>query len=97
MKQLSDFKPFQRVVLPGVGDLDCAGLILIVGPNSSGKTQLLQDIYQTLSGEARRLVVAQDLEINRPEALDAFVDVLEREGFLTKIVDNNGAVQLRPT
>ena len=31
MKRLSDFKPLRRVTLPGLGDLECSGLIVVVG------------------------------------------------------------------
>ena len=55
---VEDFKPLDRVALPDIGDIRCSGLIVVVGPNSSGKSQLLQDIYLRLSGEPRALVVA---------------------------------------
>ena len=96
MKQLSDFKPFQRVVLPGLGDLDCAGLILIVGPNSSGKTQLLQDLYRRLCGDPRNLVVATNVELRRPEQLEPFLECLEQEGYVAKITDESGNQHIRP-
>src|SRR5438876_786678 len=82
MKQLSDFKPFQRVVLPGLGDLDCAGLILIVGPNYSGNTQLLQDLYRRLCGDPRNLVVATNVELRMPEQLEPFLECLEQEVYV---------------
>lgn len=96
MQQLSDFKPFQRVVLPGLGELDCSGLILVVGPNSSGKTQLLQDLYRRLAGEPRTLVVATSVELRKPDDLNAFLACLEREGYVTKFTDDSGNEQLRP-
>ena len=53
-----DFKPLESFELPGIGSVQCDGLTVIVGPNSSGKSQLLQDIYLRLCGEPRALVVA---------------------------------------
>lgn len=95
MKQLSDFKPLRRVTLPGVGDLECSGLVVLVGPNSSGKSQLLQDVYRRISGEPRHLVVASDIQIEKPP-LDPFLRCLEEEGYFTTIEDESGAKQMRP-
>lgn len=95
MNRLSDFKPLRRVVLPGVGDLACSGLVVLVGPNSSGKSQLLQDIYRRMSGEARQLVVADDVQIEKPP-LDPFLRCLEDEGYFSTTEDDSGAKHLRP-
>lgn len=66
MDQLSDFKPLAKVTLPNIGDIPCSGLTLIVGPNSSGKSQFLRDLYSRLCGEPRELVVALAVGINKP-------------------------------
>jgi AAA domain, putative AbiEii toxin, Type IV TA system len=94
--QLSDFKPLERVVLPDVGDLRCSGLIMVVGPNSSGKSQLLQDIHQRLCGEPRALVVASGLEIRKPPEYGPFAKWLEELGYFETITDENGNPQWRP-
>ena len=73
MEKLSDFKPLGKVLLPGLGELNTAGLIVIVGPNSSGKSQFLQDIYRRLAGEPRKLVVAQEIHIEKPQ-YDPFIE-----------------------
>lgn len=88
MEKLSDFKPLKRVVLPGMGELSCAGLTVIVGPNSSGKSQLLRDIKGKVVGEARDLVVASDIEIEAPE-LESFIKCLKAEGHLFSYFDDN--------
>jgi hypothetical protein len=95
MKKLSDFKPLRQVTLPGLGDLECSGLIVLVGPNSSGKSQLLQDIYGRISGAPRRLVVASDVKIEKPP-LDPFLRCLEDEGYFTTFEDESGVKHLRP-
>lgn len=96
MDQLSDFKPLDGVALPDIGDLQCSGLILVVGPNSSGKSQLLQDIYQRLSGEPRGLVVATDVRVNKPQEFEPFARWLESQGYFETFVDDNGVSQWRP-
>ena len=77
---LTDFKPLGKITLSGVDDLRCTGLTLIVGPNSSGKTQLLKDIGGRLSGEPRHLVVAQAIELD-PLDVDELIKALVEEGY----------------
>src|SRR5712692_10408162 len=95
MEKLSDFKPLERVELPNLGELDCSGLILLVGPNSSGKTQLLHDLYQRIKGEPRKLVVAREIKLRKPE-FEPFLSSLVRDGYLTEFDDGSGT-KLRPT
>ena len=95
MEKLSDFKPLKRVVLPGLGELNCTGLTVFVGPNSSGKTQLLRDIKGKVAGEARDLVVATELEVEVPE-LDPFIKCLKAEGYITSFFDDNDQEQYVP-
>jgi hypothetical protein len=95
MRNLSDFKPLRRVVLPELGDLACSGLVILVGPNSSGKSQLLQDIYKRLSGEPRQLVVATEIQIEKPP-LEPFLRCLEDEGYFSTVEDESGNKHFRP-
>src|SRR5436309_14300781 len=95
MERLSDFKPLGQVEIPDLGDLQCSGLIVLVGPNSSGKSQLLQDLYKRLVGEPRELVVASETQIEKPP-LDDLLRCLEDEGYFSTIVDDAGATQMRP-
>jgi hypothetical protein len=95
MDAMDYFKPLERVVLPELGDLNCSGLVLIVGPNSAGKSQLLQDIYQRICGEPRALVVASDIRVHKPE-YQPFMTYLEKEGYFETVVDENGNAQWKP-
>ena len=92
MDKLIDFKPIRRLTLPSLGELRCAGLIVIVGPNSSGKTQFLKDIKEKLCGEPRTLVVAEELEINKPDH-DWFLKCLKKEGHIYSTWDANDQEQ----
>lgn len=96
MEHLSDFKPLERVALPEIGDLRCSGLILVVGPNSSGKSQFLQDLYLRLCGQPRALVVSTDIRIRKPENYESFIQCLESEGYFETIVDDSGNQQWIP-
>ena len=95
MKQLNDFKPLQEVLLPDLGAIDSAGLIDVIGPNSSGKTQLLRDLEQRLAGTPRNLVVAERISIQKPE-LKPLLDCLEAEGYVKRTTDGNMRTTLRP-
>lgn len=95
MDSLTEYKPLERVTLPVLGEVQCSGLILVVGPNSSGKSQLLQDLYQRICGEPRKLVVATDVEIRRAD-YQPFIGYLEQEGYFETYEDENGAPQWRP-
>jgi predicted ATPase len=88
MDRLSDFKPLGRVTIPETGDLQCSGLIVLVGPNSSGKSLLLQDLYLRLAGEPRDLVVAKEVHIDKPP-LEPFLKCLESEGYLSAWTDDS--------
>ena len=95
MQKLSEFKPLKRLALPDLGELDCSGLVLVVGPNSSGKSQLLHDVYRRLCGEPRKLVVAEDVLIEKPP-LEPFLKCLENEGYFLTLEDESGNKKLRP-
>lgn len=96
MEKLSDFKPLHRVALPGLENLRCSGLIVIVGPNSSGKTQLLRDITQKVSGEPRELIVATAVDIEPPDH-DLFMKCLKNEGYIYSTWNDNDEEQFVPT
>ena len=75
--------------------LECSGLVVLVGPNSSGKSQLLQDIHKRIAGEPRKLVVATEVQIDKPP-LEPFLKCLEDEGYFSGFEDDAGNRQLRP-
>lgn len=96
MDKLTDFHPLSRIVLPAADDLPCKGLTVLVGPNSSGKSQLLRDIHLTLAGQPRQPVVASLVVVSKPPNFDALMECLEAEGFVKSIVEN-GVKSYRPT
>ena len=53
--------PIQTVSLQGIAPLPLRGLIVLVGPNSSGKTTLLREIHAAASGLERNLLVSQQI------------------------------------
>lgn len=95
LNKLSDFRPLSRLVLPELGTLNCAGLIVIVGPNSSGKTQLLRDIRDRITGEPRKLVVASEIEVQTPDE-ESFLKCLKAEGYISSTWSDNDEEQYVP-
>ena len=57
MDKLVDFNPLTSLAIPNVEKVQPRGLVVIIGPNSSGKTQTLRDIQSRLLGQPRTLVV----------------------------------------
>lgn len=95
MEKLTDFKPIKSLKLPNLGEISCVGLTVIVGPNSSGKSQLLRDITDRISGEPRDLVVATDIEIEVPDH-QLFLKCLKAEGYIYSTWDDNDQEQFIP-
>jgi hypothetical protein len=93
MKRLSDFKPVGLVELPDIGAIPGLGLTLIVGPNSAGKTRLLNDLNSRLCGDPRSTVVATRIELNKPE-YQPLIDCLADEGYIRISSDASGRLQL---
>ena len=61
-----DTSPVSSVRLPGMPEgLQLKGLIVVVGPNSSGKTNLLRDIHAAASGLQRDFVVAAEIGLRK--------------------------------
>jgi len=72
--------PIRAVDLPGVRDFELQGLIVVVGPNSSGKTQFLRDLDEVVCGRSRELVVACGISLKAPPPFDEWFDFLVEEG-----------------
>lgn len=87
---LTKLNPLSSITLPNNLEIDPIGLILVVGPNSSGKTQLLKDIHSSILGETRTPVVASKVVINKPESVDELLTTLEKEGYVRQKLNEGG-------
>ncbi|QDT79453.1 hypothetical protein Mal35_29110 [Gimesia maris] len=96
MTSLSEHNPLKSIAIPNVGSIDPRGLVLIIGPNSSGKTQLLKDINGRMLGQPRSLVVCDEVEIKRPDSLDSLLDTLYAENHIRRRVDAKNNVMIEP-
>ena len=74
--------PVSGVILPGIpGGLSLKGLIVVVGPNSSGKTNLLRDIHAAASRIVRDFVVAREISLRAaPTQLNDYLDFFKQTG-----------------
>ncbi|HEY8747794.1 MAG TPA: AAA family ATPase [Tepidisphaeraceae bacterium] len=91
-----DYRPLKSLKLPGV-EINPEGLILVVGPNSSGKTQLLRDIHGLLSGDQRTAVVCEQIIVDKPANLDGFLADLEERQYVKRFRDANGNEYIQST
>lgn len=96
MPTLSDFNPLTSFAVPNVGRLESKGLVLVIGPNSAGKTQFLRDIQGRVLGQARKLVVCEDVEITRPASLESLLDVLFAENHIRRRLDEQNNTYIEP-
>lgn len=94
MASVFDYNPLKSIAIPNVGSLNPRGLILVIGPNSSGKTQLLKDIHGRMVGQPRSLVVCDEIELQRPPSLDLLVETLCAEGHIRRRVDPHNHVYI---
>jgi len=65
--------PIASVDLPGIPDLELRGLIVVVGPNSSGKSQFLHDLNEVVVGRPRQLVVASGIQFREPPSFEEYL------------------------
>lgn len=72
--------PIRSIDLPGSPDVELRGLIVVVGPNSAGKTQLLHDLNEVVLGRIRDLVVASAVVLAPPPPVEEYFDSLIESG-----------------
>src|SRR2546427_4091622 len=90
LNPLFETSPVSSVILPGIpGGINLKGLIVVVGPNSSGKTNLLRDIHAAASGSSRTLVVTQEIQLRPSAPLDDYLQFLQQTGDLERLPDPN--------
>ncbi len=92
MDRLIDFNPLTSIAIPSLGKVQPRGLVVIIGPNSSGKTQTLRDIQSRLLGQPRKLVVCEEVEVQRPPELNPLLDLLFEGRLIRKRTDPNNNV-----
>jgi hypothetical protein len=81
---LSGHNPLVRIDIRGTPISNPRGLVVVVGANCSGKTQLLQDIQKTIAVEGTPYVVVKDIAVLPPPDFDQFLDQLISEKYVRR-------------
>lgn len=89
------YHPLKRISVPKAGSIASRGLVVVIGPNSSGKTQILKDIYRKVCGMGQRLVVCDDIELEKPPPFKQFLEWQVAEGKIKREYDAERKVHLR--
>src|SRR5262245_10368739 len=82
MSLLSEYNPLKHIQLRGAALSDPEGIIVVVGPNSSGKTLFLRDIENYLSTGLAKFIVCSAMTLRKPTDPGAFVQDLIHNGYL---------------
>src|SRR4051794_16432288 len=82
---LSEYNPLGSVFIPGVEMLAPHGIVVIVGPNSSGKTLLLRDIERFLLTGQTEFIVCNGLTARMPPDIGALIDELIARRYIQEI------------
>jgi energy-coupling factor transporter ATP-binding protein EcfA2 len=96
MPTIAELNPLKSIAIPNVGRIEPKGLVLVIGPNSAGKTQCLRDIQGRMLGQPRKLVVCDDVSIGRPPTLQSLIDALTAENHIHRRVDEGNIVYFEP-
>lgn len=95
MKSLSEYRPIKQIVLPPDVLLDNPhGLILVVGPNSSGKTRFLRDIESYFRTGELGHVVCRSITGEVPKVPQEFVQCLVDRKYLRLINERDYRVDV---
>jgi energy-coupling factor transporter ATP-binding protein EcfA2 len=81
MSTLSGYNPLDFIDVSGTERLEPKGLIILVGPNSSGKTRMLKDIEGCLLGQIKE-VVCKRVALKMPLDFAGFLNDLVNEKYI---------------
>lgn len=82
MSKLADYNPIKSIKIANVELSAPRGVIVVVGPNSSGKTLCLEDIEAKLTTGHSGGIVSREMVVQGPANIDTFVDDLLKLGFI---------------
>ena len=89
MSVLAQYNPLKTLWIPGAEIAEPQGIIVVVGPNSSGKTLFLRDIETYLLTGISTFVVCQGIAPQRPNDYQSFVDELIARNYLQQLPGND--------
>ncbi len=73
--------PLQSMQLPGIDQaVTLRGLIVVVGPNSSGKSNLLRDLEKAANGNLKNGVVVEQVAVTKlPQGRELATALVDRQ------------------
>jgi energy-coupling factor transporter ATP-binding protein EcfA2 len=89
------FSPIEAVSLQGITSLALKGLIVVVGPNSSGKTTLLREIHSAVSGVEKKLLIAQEISYRSLPPVGEFIRHFSATNDLAEVVGPGNAQRFK--
>ena len=90
------YRLLTRLKLSAHLDFRPQGLTVVVGPNSGGKTRLLRDIHNAVSGGGYDFVVAKEIELSKPTDVEEFLRDLENMGYIQSDGVDPSAKNIKP-
>lgn len=84
-----NYNPIESITLNGIENLTLQGLTIVVGPSSSGKTQLLHDLEMVMQGQERDLVICKKIRFRKIENIDQFISLLIKKDYLYERIVND--------
>lgn len=82
---LASYNPLKQVSLPGAQISNPTGIVVVVGPNSSGKSLFLNDVEKFLLSGKKDFVVCTDIIPTRPTNRDEFIADLIAKNYLREV------------
>ena len=89
------FSPIEAVSLQGIASLTLKGLIVVVGPNSSGKTTLLREIHSAVSGVEKKLLIAQEVSYRSLPPVEVFIRHFSATNDIAEVVEPGNSQRFR--
>lgn len=89
MSSLSEYNPLAQISIKDVHLIAPKGIVLVVGPNSSGKSLFLKDIDNYLTLGTNRFTVCSEILGNMPLHFDTFFEDLVRRNYLRLVPGHN--------
>src|SRR4051812_12665695 len=85
MSKLSEYNPLRVIELAGATIKNPKGLVVVVGPNSSGKTLFLRDIRNYLTTGNPQFVVCRAMAANKPDNPKVLLADLVERGYVQSV------------
>jgi hypothetical protein len=85
MSAIAKYNPLKNISMPGAEVVDPKGIVVVVGPNSSGKTHFLRDIEHFLLTGMQRSIVCTRIDAQKPTYHQDFINELVEANYIRPI------------